>query len=174
MVVRSAKASDSLAIATVSVTAWRSAYTHILPKSHLDALSIEKRASRLVSVISQGAAYWVAESEGEVIGFVTAGKNRVPDVPADAELNAIYVLPKAHRQGVGKALLREAVVRLIDDGYRSMVVFAFRDNLQAGRFYMSLGAVPYGEDVYTLEGVDYPDQSYLWASLQDLQAKLAL
>jgi L-amino acid N-acyltransferase YncA len=171
--VRPATPDDAHGIATVSVETWRQTYRHILPATLLAGLDVDKRAARVRKVIADGGRYWIAEDAGRIVGFSTAGPNKEANVAADAELYAIYVLPEAHGRGLGKALLREAVAYVRSLGHRTMCVFAFAENSLARDFYLGTGARVHDESVYNLEGVDYPDRSYVWDSLDELALRLS-
>ena len=172
MTVRQATKLDAHGIANVSVTTWRQAYSHILPAEVLDGLDVDRKATKVAEVIEAGVPYWVAVIEDKVVGFVTVGPNNEPDIPADAELKAIYVLPERHSNGIGRALMVEAVRRARAEGFKTMCVFAFFENHSARSFYTGLGARVYDTNTYNLAGVDYPDQSYLWESLDELWIRL--
>lgn len=138
----------------------------------LDSMSYETQAERFASRIEGGEPLLVAVEDGAVLGFATFGANRFPEVPCDSELHAIYVHPSAQGKGVGKALLRVGVADMICQGFTSMAVFAFKGNEAGVRFYESLGAVRYDEGEFEVSGKKYPDVSFVWRSLLELQARL--
>lgn len=174
MIVRPAEKTDAKAMAKVSVMTWKSAYAKILPADVLQGLSIDKRAERMRQSLERGDTFWVAEREGKIIGFASAGKSRAKEVEADAELYAIYVLPSYHGRGVGRELLSALMPKLLDSGMRTMCVFAFKENELARKFYVGLGAREHDVSVFNVAGVDYPDQSYVWDSLEELSERLAV
>lgn len=172
MNVRRATVGDAVSIATVSLRTWQFAYREILPKEYLDNLDLGKRVAGVQKAICEGRPYWVSEHAERIVGFVTAGPNTTHEVVADAELKAIYVLPDCHGLGVGSELLLAATRQMVADGHQSMCVFAFYDNVLARKFYTSTGAREVDTGTYTIAGVDYRDQSYLWDNLKDLVATL--
>jgi ribosomal protein S18 acetylase RimI-like enzyme len=171
--IRLATLDDAPGIARVHVDGWRHAYAHILPEAYLDALSYGAFESRWRTAIEHEDIVLIAADGDQVLGFAVYGPNRFPEVDCDGELQAIYVHPSAHRRGIGKALLREAADRLCIDGYSSMVVFLFRDNHQAAEFYVGMGAEFGDSGEYQVDGVYYPDVSYIWRSLRDLRTRFA-
>lgn len=172
MTIRKAEELDAPGMAAVSINTWRFAYQQILPANVLANLSYEKRLMKIQVAIQCGEPYWVADVNHRIVGFSLAGPNRHKFVPADAELYSIYVEPAFHGTGTGKKLLAAVIPELLEEGFQSLCVFAFRDNPLARRFYTSTGAVPHDESVFNVAGVDYPDQSYVWSSLAELANRL--
>jgi GNAT superfamily N-acetyltransferase len=62
----------------------------------------------------------IAEEGGRPLGF--AAYHHTSRHDTDVELESIYVLKTAQRKGVGTALLREVIGRLVTGGDRSMCV----------------------------------------------------
>lgn len=54
----------------------------------------------------------VAEDEGEVIGYLAASAARIGTQDGWGLIGPLTVLPSRHRQGIGKALMAEALRRL--------------------------------------------------------------
>lgn len=175
IVVRPAAVQDAAGLARVRIDAWRAAYSHILDPEVLENLDMDRETLRWTVRAAEERPtepLWVAVDGEEVLGFLVVGPNRFTDVPCDSELHAIYVHPSAQRRGVGRALLKVGVSWLLDRGYESMAVFAFRDNLIGTSFYKSLGAKFYDNSEFEVAGKKYPDESYVWKSLKELQSVL--
>lgn len=142
--VRRATADDAAAIARVQVQGWHEAYTGRMPQAILDGMDAERSAAgwgRAVAAL-QGAAgggIWVAERDGEIVGFASSGPGRDDDaVPGRIELFAIYVLAAHYGTGAGAALLDAAV----GDAPASLWVLA--DNPRAQAFYAKHRFAPDG------------------------------
>ena len=87
---------------------------------------------------------WVAERDGAVIGFATttpAKADWLPPPPGAGELTNLYLDPDAIGTGVGSALYDHAAADLRERGFNPFVVWAFRDNYRARRFYERKGLV---------------------------------
>ena len=150
--VRPATADDAAAIATVRTRGWQSGYAGIMPAAVLDALRPEvspSLAHRLTNPRPDSPCL-VAERDGAVVGFVTAGPYRIeqhPDVldpSLGGEIYAIYVDPDHWRSGAGAALLPAAVDRLHAAGLAPVRLWVLTDNARARRFYESYGFAPDG------------------------------
>lgn len=83
--------------------------------------------------------------EGEVVGFLTLGAARDPDIDigCTGEIWGIYVSPGYWRKGIGKQLGGEAERILKSRGYDYVILWVLEDNVQARRFYEVMG---YGLD----------------------------
>ena len=173
--VRIATPSDSEAIARIKIETWRHAYAHILDRDVLKRMDIGQESARWRERITEhqeNERTWVAVDGEEVVGYLVVGPNRFPEAPCDGELQAIYVRPSHHKRGIGIALLRVGVPWMIEHGYKSMAVFVFRDNPLGVTFYKSIGAEFHNAGELEIGGKKYADESYVWKSLCDLQARL--
>ena len=61
-----------------------------------------------------------------------------------ALLGTLAVDPRRHGQGIGRAMVADAIERLRADGIRRIELYAESDNTQALRFYRQLGFVHEG------------------------------
>lgn len=75
----------------------------------------------------------------ELVGFAWVHPTDEPG-QWDMRLNKIYLLRPYQRQGLGRAMMRVIVTRLLANGQRSMALFTEVDNEPACAFYESLGA----------------------------------
>lgn len=137
MHIRPASPDDALAIETIRVRGWRSAYRHLFPVAELDALPIdaERWRSRL-HVPPPGWTTIVCEDEGHVVGFASTGPSR--DEDEIGELYAIYVDPDAWSSGAGRALIAAAEQQLAGE-YDAALLWVLEDNPRARRFYERAG-----------------------------------
>ena len=173
--VREATPNDSTDIARIKIETWRHAYAHILDPAVLNSLDLGRESARWRERIAErgnNECTWVACDDHEVVGYLVVGPNRFPEAPCDGELQAIYVRPSYHGRGVGRALMQVGVPWTIEHGYTSMAVFVFRDNPLGVNFYKSLGAQFNNSGELEIGGTHYPDESYVWPSLQELNLSL--
>ncbi|MGK6310184.1 N-acetyltransferase family protein [Variovorax sp. DT-64] len=87
--------------------------------------------------------FYLWEVDGALAGFYKATRypGRVRHV---ALLGTLAVDPRRHGQGVGHAMLTDAIGRLKAEGVRRIELYAESDNTQALRFYEKLGFVHEG------------------------------
>jgi ribosomal protein S18 acetylase RimI-like enzyme len=103
---------------------------------------------------------WVAERDGAIVGYATTSPGKdwwLPPIPGSGELTNLYLDPEVIGSGVGSALYDHAVADLRARGFNPFVVWAFRDNRRALRFYERKGLsidVPHHD--WVLGGVPCP------------------
>jgi ribosomal protein S18 acetylase RimI-like enzyme len=130
---------DADGIAQVHVTAWHESYRGIIPDEAVNAFSVEQRATFWRSSLGQsGHLVHVAEIDGAVSGFVSAGSAR-PGLPAEGEVYALYVLDAMKRRGIGRELFGRARNDLAARGFASFGLWVLANNPPARRFYETMG-----------------------------------
>lgn len=127
---------DAEGVARVHVETWQAAYAHTLPPEQLEALSVEKAVERS----RRWPPTFVAERDGEIIGFVSVGASRDPGT--DGELFAIYVHPRAWNTAAGRALIEAGEEELCRLGHQDAILWVLDDNPRARRFYELAGWSP--------------------------------
>lgn len=142
MEIRRATPDDAVALARVHIDSWRSAYRGLVPDSHLDSLDYERHAQRFRESLGRNAEEsYLAEQDGEVLGFLTLGGCRGTDVDqkATGEIWGIYLAPGHWRKGIGSMLCRYGERILTLRGYLAATLWVFAGNDQARRFYEAMG-----------------------------------
>ena len=83
----------------------------------------------------------VAESDGEVVGYVKLGPSALPiETSARAvELRQIYVLKEHHGSGIAAALSDWAMAEARQLGFEELYLTVYTDNERARRFYDRYG-----------------------------------
>ena len=108
--VRRATVEDAHAIAVVHVTAWREAYAGRIRADFLASMDIERFAAGWTRILEAGETdVFVAEQDGLVVGWSSAGRGRDDDAPRARELEGIYVLARTYGSGAAQLLLDAAV-----------------------------------------------------------------
>lgn len=137
---RAATRGDLRAIAEVHVESWRTTYAGLLEDDFLHRLSVEERIGQWTSAMGVAGSHLliVEVPEAGIVGFAAGGPERSGDPEHRAELYAIYLLKSYQRRGLGSALTRALVDRLVADGHDSLLVWVLVAN-PARRFYEKLG-----------------------------------
>jgi ribosomal protein S18 acetylase RimI-like enzyme len=168
--IRPAKLEDAPAIARVHVASWQSTYQGMLPDEFLASLSETGYAERWKRVIGEGSSrVYVAEDEGEVVGFASGGHERAGETGYSGELYAIYVIDAAQRRGFGHELVRSTVAGLRELGLDDMIIWVLRDNQPARSFYERLGGLYVRAQPITIGSVTLEEVSYGWRRLDDVR-----
>lgn len=126
--VRRAVLADAAGIAAVHLGSWRETYTRMVEPGELDELSVERRAARWATTLSEAHNVWVAEVDEAIIGFAMTSP-AADDAPRPIVLESIYVFGAHHGSGAGQALLDAAL------GNSPAYLFVAADNPRATRFY---------------------------------------
>ncbi|MGC2639667.1 MAG: peptide chain release factor N(5)-glutamine methyltransferase [Acidobacteriaceae bacterium] len=169
MQIREARPDDAQRIAWVHLESWKATYPGIIPQSYIDGLKVEDGAARWRErlTLEDGPIVFVAEDEAGIFGFAAAGTVMHPVEGFDGELGAIYLLASHHRRGAGAALARRMAQALRQHGFRSMVVWALKENPACG-FYERMGGVVVGEQDIEIGGVTLPEVAYGWRDVRTL------
>jgi len=136
---RRATEADAEGLGAVHVQAWREAYAGTMPDAVLAGLDPALRAREWRDRLARGATVTLAEQDGALAGFSSAGRQRDAALPYSGEIYAIYVLRRAQRMGVGRALMGAAASDLLAQGHGSGMLWVLATNAPARRFYQALG-----------------------------------
>jgi ribosomal protein S18 acetylase RimI-like enzyme len=169
--VRDARPEDMEAIAEVNIEGWRVGYRGLVADAFLDGEFAEKRragwAERGLRIAreepEEGLLALVAG--GRVVGFAHVGAHRTPDGTAtgegEGELFGFYVHPTHWGTGAAGVLMEAAEERLRQLGFTDVVLYVFRDNPRARRFYEKAGWSSTGwEGSFDLEGQQIAEVRY--------------
>lgn len=93
------------------------------------------------------ARMWIAEEEGLPVGYVLAIVHHLPESPFCqarhwCEIDQIAVDPKCRRQGIGRALILEAVDEAKTQGIRDIEATSWAFNEETHELLRQLGFVP--------------------------------
>jgi GNAT superfamily N-acetyltransferase len=149
LVVRLAEPADADGIARVHVETWQVAYRGQIPDDYLDGLSVEKRQDvwgMWLRVEGRDETNWVAERDGEIVGFAGAGASRDDDADGPTgEIFAVYVRADQWDTGAGAALMNEAVA-FLRERFDAATLWVLDSNERARRFYDKGGWAPDGAE----------------------------
>ena len=163
-VIRDATINDADATARVSVDSWRSSYRDILPDDVLAAIDISKRAAKRREILTRGAALHLVACEAEtdeIVGFCDAGANR-DGIAGAGEVYALYIIERAKRLGLGRAMFERAQASLRAAGITAMSVWVIETNVPARRFYEALGGRRGAHKDIVLNGAPVIEVAYEW------------
>ena len=124
--IRPALAADVSAITRI----YADAVTHGTASFELTPPDEAEMARRQQALLDGGYVYLVAELDGVLAGYAYAGAYRPRPAYRFSVEDSIYVAPKAHRRGVGRALLAALITESARRGFRQMVA-VIGDSAQA-------------------------------------------
>jgi len=140
--IRLAKVYDAEGIAKVHVYTWQSAYLGLIPDSFLQRLNVEQRTANWTKNLETPLPEthtFVAEINGEIVGFIGVGANMESEISKQGEVFAIYVSPDIQGRGLGAALMRAGLQNLRAQGFPSAVLWVLEGNLRTQAWYESHG-----------------------------------
>ena len=166
--VRPARRADAEALARIHVAAWRESYRDILGSAAAGPGAQARRLRQWRRTLArpvQGGAVFVAELDGAPVGFGFCGPQREDDRLADGEFYALYLLRRAQRRGLGRALMAAMARTLLGHGMRSADCWALEGNRTALAFYAAMGGLADTRRVEAVAGRPVPERAYVWPDL---------
>lgn len=163
-VIRLATEDDAEAMGGIAQRSWAATYRGIVPDPVLDEWIAEAPASWRTALAAIGpdspARVWVGQRDANVLGYATTSPAKdtwLPPPDGAGELTNLYLDPDAIGTGLGRQLYEHAVTDLRERGFDPLVVWAFRDNPLARRFYPRMGLViDVADHHWVLGGVPCP------------------
>lgn len=138
--IRPLREHDYRAVTEIVNGCWRSLYAGFVNPALLDEAGCRQRAAQLEREFRlERLAEYVWEDAGQVLGLLSAGETVDRDRPEAFEIWRVYLAPEARGQGTGGLLLNYAEQLARARGYRETLVWAFRENRSALRFYEKHG-----------------------------------
>jgi ribosomal protein S18 acetylase RimI-like enzyme len=122
------------------------AFARLLPQLSTSAAPLDATALRDI-VASPGVTVLLAKSEGTIVGTTSLVVFRIP-TGVRAWIEDVIVDSAAGRQGIGTALVREAVARARKAGARSVDLTTRPSRVAAGNLYEKAGFTERDTRVY--------------------------
>ncbi len=147
--IRRAVAQDAPALTEVGRVSFTETFGHLYPPQDLNAYLHSAHTDEAYAGWIANSAYgvWVAESGGKVVGYALTGPCDLPHAEVTqgcGELKRLYLLKKAHNQGLGGQLLNLCLDHLTRPG-RRLWIGVWSENHGAQRLYGRHGFVKVGE-----------------------------
>ncbi len=138
--IRRATPDDAAALSVLGTQTFVETFAHLYTPADLQAFLDESHSQAAYAKVLADPDYalWIAERDGQAIGYAQAGRCGLPhaDVkPEDGELKRLYLLQSAQNGGVGNALFQQALAWLERDGPRTLWISVWSENFGAQRFY---------------------------------------
>ena len=115
----------------------------------------------------------VAEAESQVVGFVSFGPTRTPQLPYSGEVYALYVAIDWQGQGLGRRLLATALDALAKEGHRGAMLWVLAAN-PSRFFYEAMGGERASERVERFAGAELEELAYGWPDVEAWLAQMKL
>ena len=76
------------------------------------------------------------------------------------EVLVLYIKPEEKRKGIGTKLFTFAKNELIKQGYKEMVIWCLKGNMQGINFYKKMGGKHIGEREYEIRGIKIMEEGF--------------
>ncbi len=158
--IRHARPEDALGLSRVSEAAWREAYQGIIPGVALEKMLSRRSPAWWHSTVTRGRPLAVLDVGQGIAGYVSYGRCRDRTIPAEGEIDELYLAPEYQGLGFGRRLFRAVRNDLADRNMPRLVVWALAQNERACHFYEGLsgraiarveeriGGIPLGKVAY--------------------------
>ena len=104
------------------------------------ALTAEGEKYFRESIETKEGCFFIAEVEGEVVGYVNGAKLDLPYRKSKYfEIQNLGVIPERKKQGIGSMLLEKASVWAKNNGFEKIYLNSYIKNSEAVNFYRSKG-----------------------------------
>jgi GNAT superfamily N-acetyltransferase len=120
------------------VLVWRATYRTLAPSAAYEALDVDRRTAHWSDLLERDEAHsatFVADHEGQLVGFAHAGPGSHEAMEGSGEVVHLYVDPAVQGFGIGPQLLNEARAFLSIAGPATVRLAVVRGNDDALRFY---------------------------------------
>jgi GNAT superfamily N-acetyltransferase len=145
----------------VHIDSWRTTYRNIVSEEYLNKLNIQTSTNFWNKELSKKSDnVFVADCDGEIIGFATGGKSRDKN-EFDCELYAIYILQKHQKKNIGRLLFFTTAKYLKTCGYESLYVWVLEEN-NSRFFYERLGGELFDKKQIEIGGIKHTEIAYCW------------
>ena len=169
--IRRATKDDAEASARVRVGCWRTTYRGLIPDAYLDAMDVGASTQlwdRVLSAPPGTTSVFVADEDGDVVGFAAGNMLKEPRYALDAELSAAYVREGRQRAGVGSRLVAAIARAQQANGAHGLIVWVIAGNKGARAFYEGLGATLLVEQPFEWDGMPLVEAGYGFADIDAL------
>jgi ribosomal protein S18 acetylase RimI-like enzyme len=137
--IRRARTEDAVGLSRVFEAAWREAYQGIIPGVALEKMLTRRGPRWWRSTVGRGRPLAVLDIGQGIAGYVSYGRCRDRSLPADGEIDELYLAPEYQGLGFGRRLFKAVRNDLADREMNRIVVWALSDNSRACSFYQGLG-----------------------------------
>lgn len=160
--IRRATSEDAAALSAISDAAWMEAYQGIIPGVALQRMLMRRGPRWWLQAVQRGRPIVVLDTGEQVAGYVSYGRSRNRLLPADGEVDELYLAPEYQGLGFGRRLFRAVRNDMADRGLKRIAVWALADNARACAFYAGLGGHLVAQTVDRVAGTPLPKVAYLF------------
>lgn len=160
IIIRSATLEDAGNLAVLKQQVWVATYAvEGIGKEYSDYLLKTFTLNNEISILNDPDFYTkVVEIDNHLIACIKIGYSSICPVLAcgnGPEISVLYVLERYTGLGLGKLMLENIFLTLMELGYNSVWLSAYHKNERAFRFYKKFGFKEIGTTYFEMEGNKY-------------------
>lgn len=144
--IRKVKRGDEVSLAYIQTESWKAAFKGILSDKMLEQCTEMDRAIRMYKRLldeSKGNGY-ILEVDKKPHCIAWWDRSRTESMSDYAELICIHSLQDNWRKGYGSKMMECVLHDMKTAGYNRVMLWVFRDNIRARKFYEANGFITYG------------------------------
>jgi ribosomal protein S18 acetylase RimI-like enzyme len=115
-----------------------------------------------LSAVERGRPLVVLDVGDAIAGYVSYGRCRDRSLPAEGEIDELYLLPEYQGLGFGKRLFKAVRNDLDDRGAKRVAVWCLADNERGADFYRRLGGRVVAETTERFAGAGLVKSCYVF------------
>ncbi|MDZ7293022.1 MAG: GNAT family N-acetyltransferase [candidate division KSB1 bacterium] len=138
VIIRPWQLEDLPAVRLITWQTWLATYSGFIPKDDLQAY-FDSHYNLAALTELQSSTFvngWVAEIEGDVVGYLKSQRN---EKEKSFQVSSIYVLPAYQGKGIGMMLLREAEACAAAHHFDAIWLGVMVQNVEALAWYKKIG-----------------------------------
>jgi ribosomal protein S18 acetylase RimI-like enzyme len=160
--IRHAKREDAEGLSNVFDAAWRESYRGIIPGVTLEKMILRRGPRWWRAALSRRRSLVVLDIGQGIAGYVSYGRCRDRGLPAEGEIDELYLLPEYQGIGLGRRLFNAVRNDLRDRDMPRTAVWALAENERARAFYERLGGRIIAHVEERMNGVPLAKIAYLF------------
>ena len=148
LTIRKATIDDAYKIAEILANSWLVAYKDIIPPKDLHKHGgIERRYQIIKTALANPEGeFYIVFDDNIPCGHFMFGPSRDEDLPNFCEIVAFYAVKEFWDKGVGRAMMTFALYSIQSQKYNNVLLWVFKDNERAKKFYEKFGFIPDGTE----------------------------
>jgi len=171
-VIRAASRADASALGEMHAQAWTETYPGLVPEELFAEMTdpVRRRttwARNLAAPLLPGGVLLAVEAQ-TILGFIAVCRARDAALGTQGEVAGLYLLRRAQRQGLGRALLAEGARVLLAAGCTDAAAWALDSNQPARAFYRATGAILGARQIGYRGEVALAETAFVWGDLGTL------
>ena len=147
IIYRKATIEDCRELSILKREVWNSTYQGIYPREKLEGYDIDKNEQIFKSIVENPEIeLYVAQADGQLIGFMTCGKPYKLYDEFNQEVALLYIKKAFQRKGIGRHFIEIAKDETRKKGFDDFILAVNSKNENAIAFYLAMGGKVIRED----------------------------